>query len=227
MMNRLLLAGIAGAAVCAASQAAVIVVPGLYQLRNHPDGSAAPPSYGLRLDELYNATANHDIFTFDFNHALSNMKMMITASTIHIYGQVYGGRDTGSGYAADVYAGLYSVDFTYSVGVGPKPGDDDWWVAYPNPMMQNSGTIKTTLGDTINLVDKQQGDYYFRLGDEDNDAGHRGFAGISGWGWLNHGPSGSPHVDSSDWLFTAQLIPSPGSLALAGLAGLVCLRRKR
>ena len=26
-----------------------------------------------------------------------------------------------------------------------------------------------------------------------NDAGHRGFAGISGWGWMNHGPVGSPH----------------------------------
>lgn len=227
MKNCLLLAGIAGAAVCASSQAAVIVVPGLYQLHNHPDGSARPPLYGMRLDELYNATANHDIFTFDFDHAMSNMKMMITSTSIHIYGQAYGGRDNGGTYAADVYAGVYSIDFTYSIGVSAKPGDDDWWVKYPNPMMQNSGTITTTLGHVINLVDKPQGDYYFRLGDEDNDAGHRGFSGISGWGWLNHGPSGSTHVDSSDWLFTAELIPTPGSFALLGLAGLVAVRRKR
>lgn len=227
MLHRCVLAGVAGVAMCAASQAALIAVPGLYQLHNHPDGSARPPSYGLRLDELYNATSNHDIFTFDFDHALSNMKLLITSSTIHIYGTVYGGRDTGTGYAADAYAGVYTVDFTYSVGVSQKPGDDDWWVAYPNPMMQNSGTIKTPLGNTIALVDKQQGDYYFRLGNEDNDAGHRGYAGISGWGWLNHGPPGSPHVDSSDWLFTANLIPGPGALVLAGLAGLIGARRKR
>ncbi|MBL8875956.1 MAG: hypothetical protein JNM86_09200 [Phycisphaerae bacterium] len=225
-MNRCVSAGIAGAFVCAVAQSA-LVVPGLYQLHNHPDGGARPPMYGLRLDELYNSTPNHDIFTFDFDHAMSNMKMMVTNSTIRIFGSVYGGRDTGSAYAAEARTGVYTVDFTYSVGVSPVPGDDDWWVAYGGPMMQNSGTILTPTGDLISLVDKPQGNYYFRLGNEDNDAGHRGFNGISGWGWLNHGPSGSPHVDSSDWLFTANLIPSSGSLGLAGLAGLIGLRRKR
>ncbi|MBS0190717.1 MAG: hypothetical protein U0573_02345 [Phycisphaerales bacterium] len=225
-MNRFVAAGAAGALICACAQSALIV-PGLYQLHNHPDGGARPPLYGLRLDELYNATADHDIYTFDFDHALSNMKMMVTTSVIHIYGTVYGGRDVGSAYAAEARTGVYTVDFTYSVGVSQVPGDDDWWVAYGGAMMQNSGTIKSPLGDTIGLVDKQQDNYYFRLGNEDNDAGHRGFSGISGWGWLNHGPSGSPHIDSSDWLFTATLIPSSGSLALAGLAGLITLRRKR
>lgn len=226
-MHRFVLAGLAGVALSASASAAVIVVPGLYKLNNHPDGSARPPLYGMRLDELYNATASHDVFTFNFDHALSDMKMLITSSSIRIYGKAYGGRDTGGAYAADVYAGVYDIDFTYSVGVGPKPSDDDWWVAYGGPMMQNSGFIKTTLGDTINLVDKQQGNYYFRLGDEDNDAGHRGFSGISGWGWLNHGPTGSPHIDSSDWLFTASLIPTPGSLALMGVGALFVARRRR
>ena len=32
----------------------------------------------------------------------------------------------------------------------------------------------------------------------------RGFAGISGWGWLNH--SGLPHISASDWLFTAEQV---------------------
>lgn len=216
---------IAGLAIGAAAHAAVIV-PGTYKLHNHPDGAARPPLYGMRLDELYNATTSHDIFTFDFDHAMSDMKMTLTASTIHIYGKAFGGRDNGGSFASDVYKGVYEIDFTYAIGVGPKPSDDDWWVKY-SPDMQNGGTIKTTLGDTILLRDKSNGTYQFRLGDEDNDAGHRGFAGISGWGWMNHGPVGSPHVDSSDWLFTASLIPTPGALALMGLGGLVAARRKR
>jgi hypothetical protein len=226
MKIRSALAGAAGLAVCALAHSA-LVVPGLYQLHNHTDGAARPPMYGLRLDELFNSTPGHDIFTFDFDHAMSDMKMMVTASTIQIFGKTWGGRDAGGAYAAEATTGLYHVNFTYSVGVGMAPGDDDMWVAYGGPMMQNSGTITTPLATVIGLVDKQQGNYYFRLGDEDNDAGHRGFNGISGWGWLNHGPTGSPHVADSDWLFTAELIPSPGSLALAGLAGLVCVRRKR
>ncbi len=216
----------AGLAIAAAAHGAVIV-NGTYQLRNHPDGAARPPLYGLRLDELYNATASHDIFTFNFDHAMSNMRMDVTNTTIRIYGVTMGGRDTGGSYAADAYNGLYTVDFTYSIGVGPKPSDDDRWVKYGAPDMQNSGTIMTPLGHTIALRDKSNGSYQFRLGDEDNDAGHRAFAGISGWGWLNHGPAGSPHIDSSDWLFTANLIPTPGSLALLGLGGLVAARRKR
>lgn len=226
MKIRSAFAGAAGMAVCALSQSALIV-PGLYQLHNHPDGAAANPLYGLRLDELFNVTPNHDVFTFNFDDARSDMKMLVTATSIQIFGKVWGGRDIGSAYAVEATTGLYQVNFTYSVGVSAVPGDDDWWVSYGGMMMQNSGTITGPSSQVINLVDKSQGDYYFRLGNENNDAGHRGFAGISGWGWLNHGPSGSPHVDSSDWLFTANLIPAPGSVVLAGLAGLIGLRRKR
>lgn len=46
----------------------------------------------------------------------------------------------------------------------------------------------------------------FQFGDE-NGAGHRGFAGISGWGWLNHGTDciarDCTHIYDGDWLFTA------------------------
>jgi MYXO-CTERM domain-containing protein len=216
---------IAGLAIAAAAHGAVIV-NGTSQLRNQPDGSARPPLYGLRLDELYNATAGHDIFTFDFDHAMSNMRMEVTATSIRIYGVTMGGRVTGGASAADVYNGLHTVDFTYSIGVANKPGDDDRWVKYGAPDVQDSGAIMTPLGHTIALRDESNGSYQFRLGDEDNDAGHRGFPVISGWGWLNHGPVGSPHVDSSDWIFTASLIPNPGALALMGLGGLVAARRR-
>lgn len=218
--------GLVAVAALAGSANAALVLPGTYELSNHPDGSATPPPYGLRLDELYNATSSHDIFTFNFDAPQSSVFMVITANSIRITGQALGGRDTGGAHANDAYLGVYTFDFLYSTGVQPAAGDDDLIVNAAN--RANSGTIVTPLGDTIALVDERSGGFSFRFGDEDNDAGHRGFAGLSGWGWLTHGGSGATHVAASDWLFTAELveIPTPGALALTGLAGLAMLRRR-
>jgi hypothetical protein len=232
MKSNLLVTSIVAAAVMipALAASATPIATGLYQLRNHPDGNQNPPLYGLRLDELVNATGNHDVFTFDFNHASSNMQMTYNGSTIHIFGQAYGGRDIGSGYANDIHRGIYLIDFTYSIGVANVPGDDD---VYVNPgNSYNYGSIQRPNGSTVLLRDGHYGNGQpdFRLGDEDNDAGHRGFAGISGWGWLftNTGPNGS-YVNhaSDDWLFTANLVPTPGSAALLGLGALAAGRRNR
>jgi hypothetical protein len=207
---------LAGAA-CAANGA--IMGAGTYRLQNHPDGSASPPQYGLRLDELYNATSGHDQFTFDFEAPGSNMQMTLTASTIRIFGVVFGGRDIGSGYAADAYRGFYTVDFLYNTGVGLVPGDDD--IRVVAPMGSNSGSIISPLGDTFTLTDKPVDGYTFRLGDENNDLGHRGFNGTSGWGWLL---INGVHTDANDWLFT---VPTPGVAGLMGAGLLVTARRRR
>ncbi len=214
--------GAAAVVALSATAHGAFIDVGNYSLSNHPDGSANPPAYGLRLDELVDVTSGHDIFTFDFDHVLSNMRLRYDGSSIRVWGDAYGGRDTGSGYAADANLGVYSVDFLYTVGVGVEAGDDDL-VVIAN--MQNFGTITTPGGAVIDLMDKTNGDFSFRFGDEDNDAGHRGFAGISGWGWLIHGSG--PHVANSDFLFTAELIPSPGAIALLGMGGLVGIRRRR
>lgn len=226
--------------VVRAAAAAAFVIPalaamgtpisqGLYDLHNHPDGAERPPTYGLRLDELYNATSGHDVFTFDFNHAQSNMQMTYWGTTIHIFGVSWGGRDTGSGYANDMYRRLYTIDFTYNIGVGIVPGDDD---VYVNPGTQyNYGSISSALG-TIGLRDGHYSGAQldFRLGDENNDLGHRGYAGISGWGWLftqTGANGGYVNHASDDWLFTATLVPTPGSAALLGLGALAATRRRR
>lgn len=213
----------------APSQAATIV-PGLYRLHNHPDGNQRPPLYGARFDELYNATGGHDVFTLDFDNIQSAAYMTVNAALtqVRIFGQALGGRDTGTAYAVDQYLGVYTFDFTYNLGVGLVPGDDDLWVTGPD--MVNVGFITTPLGDTIGLTDKSNGSYAFRLGDENNDLGHRGFNGISGWGWMNYvTPNGvRPHVNATDWLFTATYeIPTPGAAALAAVGGLLGLRRRR
>ncbi|MCA9310825.1 MAG: hypothetical protein KDA21_06440, partial [Phycisphaerales bacterium] len=174
---------VAGLSASSISNAAMIE-DGLYQLHNHPDGAAAAPFYGMRLDELYNVTSGHDIFTFDFDHADSDMQMTISGSVIHIFGVVFGGRDTGSSYANDAYRGIYTIDFTLDQGVMQVPGDDDVWVNTTNNV--NTGSIMTPLGDEIALEDERGSyGYSLRLGDENNDLGHRGFNGISGWGWMN------------------------------------------
>lgn len=227
---------LAAAALLSGAAQADTIVPGVYYLNNHPDGGAAPPLYGLRLDELFDVTGDHDRFTFDFDAAGSFMRMEYDGSSIHIWGTAYGGLDTGTGYGNATYASWVTIDFTYNIGVGGVPGDDDVWVDTAN--YANSGTItwhdSAATGSAVvfDLVDyRGSHPFSFRMGDGDADTGHRGEPGISGWGWLNH--SGAPngitqHIGASDWLFRAQLVPLPPAVFVgaAGL-GLVALRRRR
>lgn len=221
-------------ALSSAAQAGIapILAPGTYPLANHPDGNAAQPYYGLRTDGLRTGNASH-IYTFDFEAPGAAMFTDITDTgggnySIRIYGTAFGGRDIGGTYDA-VESGLVSIDFTYATAT-QVPGDDDLWVTGPD--MTHTGTITfisgALSGEAYNLVDKSNGTYSFRMGDENNDAGHRGHDGVSGWGWMNHGPVGGAmggHLDATDWLFT--VVPTPGSAALLGMAGLVTSRRRR
>lgn len=213
---------------------AVTITAGTYHLANHPDGSERPPLYGARFDEIVNVTGGHDVFTADFDHAMSNMQLTINPALnqIHIFGQAWGGRDTGTAYANDAYLGVYQFDFLYNINVGPAGSDDDLDVSPGGHV--NFGTITLPGGTVVNVTDEAMGGYSFRLGDEDNEGGHRNYSGISGWGWMSYvgaNQAGAPtytHVESTDWLFKAtKVIPAPGSIALMGVGGLVALRRKR
>lgn len=221
-----------------------------YDLHNHPYGGVRDPLYGLRLDELYNVTGGHDVFTFDFDHSSASMELVYndanTAAlgddTVHISGTVFGGRDTGDTYGDANYRGLWEVDFTYRANiVSAGTGGDDIVVNPHSPL--NNGTIRAldalngSGGDPIALVDFH-GDpskgFSFKFNNTDD---HRLGGSLSGpetfvgWGWLNH--SDQPHIAASDWLFTANLsrvLPEPGTLCLlgAGLAGVgLALRRRR
>ncbi len=203
----------------------LVLRPGTYVLENHPDGNAGPPDYGLRLDELIDVTPGHDVFTFSFETPGTEMRIDITEVgpdefELHIFGTAFGGLVENNEYVAAL-SGTVDIDFVYMLA-HPVNGDDDYIVTTPN--FTNTGMI-TFEGEEIDLFDRANREgFTFRLGDENDDLGHRGFDGLSGWGWVDHGTAGT-HIYSSDWLFT--VIPTPGSAVLLSMAFAILGRGKR
>ena len=201
---------------------------GRYRLHNHPNGPKGPPLYGLRLDGLLTLD-HHDVFTFDFDAPESAMFMDLSATGIHIFGQAFGGLDRGRGYKAGS-TGVFLIDFKYDSGVSALSRDrgiPDIAVT-GGCSLSNSGTIQAMFGSNqtpIPLVAKcgRRGNS-FRFGDK-NGSGHRGFDGLSGWGRLNH--NGLPHMKAGEFLFTAEKIPEPSSLALLCLGLPLLMSRRR
>ena len=183
---------------------------GEYVLENHPDGNVAPPFYGMRLDHLF---GDHDPITFDFDHAQSDMRMILEdgGTTATIFGKAWGGHDEGGFYDE---AGLWNVYFKFDDKLSVYGGDDDFVVQGGDTEL-SSGTVSPlyntshfSSGDVFNLADEESGGYSFRLGNRTDDLGHRGHDGISGWGWLQHDGDGIlSHKSVSDFLFTAYPIP--------------------
>jgi hypothetical protein len=227
-LRRRALAAFAVAAAMSAGPAAtatpLLLMPGTYRLHDHPDGELAPPTYGLRLDELYNVASGTDRFAFSFDHPGADVRLTLTlvsASnwTISIFGTAFGGRIVNHQFDP-ANSGFAEIDFTYHMAHF-VPGDDDLIV--DTPTGANTGTI-TFRGTTYGLFDKANDeDYTFRLGNEDDDQGHREFDGISGWGWVVPTVSGA-HV--GDFIFTVE-IPGPGGVAMLGAAGFLGGRRRR
>ncbi|MFK7959267.1 MAG: LamG-like jellyroll fold domain-containing protein [Phycisphaerales bacterium] len=187
----------------------VLGMPGSYRLRNFANGNEAPPGYGLRLDELFDATDGFDVFSFDFDGPMSNMRLDYDGTSVRIHGTAFGGRDTGIKYDPDFISAV-EIDLTYDVVVS-APGDDDLIVLTPNG--SNVGTMTwLATGQVFDLSDKMNAEEFtFRLGDEDDDAGHNGVPGITGWGWMF--VDGGDEPGAQDWLFSAVDICAPDPMA--------------
>ena len=98
MMRNIFLSSVVASVVYLWCVPSVLAASYLYNLNNHPDGSAADPTYGFRLDDLVDVNAGKDIWTFDFNHTLSSMFLEYDNSntapfgddTVHIFGTAFG-----------------------------------------------------------------------------------------------------------------------------------------
>lgn len=218
-----------------------------YRLSDHPDGGAAPPTYGLRLDNLFGDGAT-TTFTFGTSEGVFLTVMdAIQPSTesagsymINISGVVFGGVDTGSGYdETRAGFGTYALDFTYSVNVAPS---GTGWIVNPTSAA-NLGTLSAidVVGDeadfSFDLFESTGMNHFKFLQDEHRlDTDHHGHADhpeadhgyFVGRGWLAFGPDqNSP--DTQDFLFIGTLVPlpGPGLLGAAGLLSLVVVRRRR
>lgn len=189
---------------------------GTYMLLDHPDGNAAPPLYGLRLDGLTDGDAD-TIHVFSFDAALgANVQMSIDGDEIHIFGTVFGGEIDDHAFAGG--GSLWDLDFTYS----------DAAISGMTHVAHTGGGLITERGGDSYKLGAFAGshDYAFKLA-----MGHRGVDdAFSGFGWLNH--SGArEHLASSDWLFRVgpQVVPEASGLAFAalGIVGLIWAGRPR
>ena len=217
---------------------------GTYVLGNHPDGNAAPPLYGLRIDNLFEEV---EPFTFDFECVGCDVKLVYDGVTIDIAGTVFGGRPNAGGFEDDAFDGMYEFAVSYDMPTVLE-GDDSGlqdigrfdeteagigWLKFVSP----TGIHPPPPVTMWDLMDKKGGNpFSLRLGDEDDDLGHRNFAGISGWGWLKFRKSGTNDdcVDASgpqDFLFIARRVPVPvpgtAVLLMLGLAALGRLGTRR
>ena len=188
-----------------------ILPDGTYQLSNHPDGSgnnyANGSPYGAIIAGLLRDNyQSGDVSLFNFDHPDANMQMTVNGNEIRIFGTAFGHLNAKDNFENDSdyedNPGLWKIDFTYK-NVSNVSGDDDL-VVDEQFAGQNTGTIKQLYGDQLefDLSDYAgSNSFSFKLGNETDDQGHRGFDGISGWGWLTHS-NADQYVAHSDWLFT-------------------------
>jgi hypothetical protein len=188
----------------------------VYACHDHPNGGAAPPIYGLRIDDLIEAGD----YTFSFDYADKSGSAGVTLTydadlrQIHIAGRAFGGLESGDVWVPGS-SGWVDIDFTYTKNVSVRDAcndgeGDDLYVT--GQSAQDAGTVALDgWGDdaVFQFSDKQADSGCSFIFDNDTDSkGNAVIAGDpavwSGSGWLRPRESGS-----RDWLFIAEALEDP------------------
>ncbi|MCA9304754.1 MAG: PEP-CTERM sorting domain-containing protein [Phycisphaerales bacterium] len=219
-MGQLLAAGIALSAASLAYASGGILLAE-FALHDHPDGNAAPPFYGLRLDNMFGS----GIGSLSMDH-YDNTRLFVYEDngsySMNITGMLYGGLVVNNAY---VDPHDFQIDFWYHLNVSDT---GNGWVV-DGFTTGNTGTMTDLDNNSVYTLFGKANDQDrvfefladgFRL---DNDT-----TSWVGRGWLTPNSDGSNHLGGSqDWLFTATAVPAPTSAALLGLAGICATRRRR
>ena len=200
-----------------------------FNIHDHPQGNLLPPSYALRLDNVFgafNATFSADVHN---NATLTVVQDTVTNDLyIDISGTFHGGEDLGAGWGTTFDL---EADFRYEANVSAVAGG--WAV---------TGFSGLSIG-TFTRLDTDVTTTWYDMEDAAGDNGPAGetfrFAS-DGWridndnnswvgrGWLTTNSDGSMiGPPAQDWFFTATVIPAPGVLAVLGFGGLAATRRRR
>ena len=205
-------------ATTAVSSASIVAE---FELNDHPGGDQAPPTYGLRLDNILGpgvATLSMDFYD-DTRMVVSEDAGVIS---LHITGTLYGGEVEAHDY---VDAHSYAVDFLYEVNV--SDAGNGWNVNTFDTA--NTGTVTdldTSDVFTLYGMANMDGLVFSMLAD-----GFRLNGDNSSWvgrGWLTANSDGTvSNAGAQDWLFVGTPVPSPAGAFVLGLGGLVSMRRRR
>lgn len=187
-----------------------------FQCHDHPEGIIAPPTYGLRIDNLI--ADGHYTFSFDYSDGVETARVLLTydeaLNEIHIGGRAYGGLLDGGAWSPQA-RGWIDIDFTYTNAVAVydncarDPGDD-LYVTGASSLNAGTFTLDGWGGnESFSLIDRADEDgcsFVF-----DNDWDSKGIEEIANdpsiWsaaGWLQPATDGN-----RDWLFIATRYIAP------------------
>lgn len=195
--------------------------PGVYEPGSHPYGALASPEYGLRLNGNFAANRpDNSHYTFDFDHALSNIIMTFDGSNYSISGNLWGGFNRGRD--SNTYVGGEALwNLNWIMGTNCSAGD----------ACGGSGTIVNIDGSGFGAytltgkANKAGEEFLF-------ERGFRNYGGITGNGWVLWQEILPQTASEGQWArrsggdFIFVQVPEPSTLAILAI-GLICLGAAR